>query len=287
MNTKETLQTLNMRWMAENHTRILEQGAAERWSAEKILELLCEGELEHKRQSKVARLLSQSCIDRSKTLDRIDWSPFSPKLRRQIETLAAGKFVDDATNVLAFGLPGRGKTHLVSAIGLELVKQGFRVLFRSTRQLVEELLAAKAALRLQGELKKLDNYDVVICDDIGYVQQTREEMEVFFAFLAQRYERRSIMITSNLVFSEWEKIFKDPMTTAAAIDRVIHHSVILEVVASDSWRASLAEKRAQEESFTEANNFSQPRNSEDTASIGTLANVKKRVGKASKKEVPQ
>jgi DNA replication protein DnaC len=246
MKTKEYLQALNLRWMVDNHARILEQGAVEQWGIDKILELLCEGEFENKRQLKVARLLTQSCIDRNKTLDRIDWSPLSLKLRRQIETLAEGKFVEEATNILAFGLPGRGKTHIVSAIGLELVKKGYRVLFRSTRRLVEELLAAKSALRLQQELKKLDNFDVVICDDIGYVQQTREEMEVFFSFLSERYERRSIMITSNLVFSEWEKIFKDPMTAAAAIDRVIHHSVILEVTASDSWRASLAERRAQE-----------------------------------------
>jgi len=243
MNITESLQALSLRWMAANHQRVLEQATKDEWSPEKILECLCEGEIENKRQLKVSRLLGQSNLDRNKGIDRIDWQPFSSKLRRQVELLATGAFVDEATNILAFGLPGRGKTHVVSAIGLELVKSGYRVLFRSTRQLVEELLAAKTALRLQQELKKLDSFDVIICDDIGYVQQTREEMEVFFSFLSERYERRSIMITSNLVFSEWEKIFKDPMTTAAAIDRLIHHSVILEVTAQDSWRASTAEQR--------------------------------------------
>ena len=243
MNITESFQALSLRWMATNHQRVLEQAIKDEWSPEKILECLCEGEIENKRQLKVSRLLGQSNLDRNKAIDRIDWQPFSSKLRRQVELLATGAFVDEATNILAFGLPGRGKTHVVSAIGLELVKSGYRVLFRSTRQLVEELLAAKTTLRLQQELKKLDSFDVIICDDIGYVQQTREEMEVFFSFLSERYERRSIMITSNLVFSEWEKIFKDPMTTAAAIDRLIHHSVILEVTAQDSWRAAAAEQR--------------------------------------------
>jgi DNA replication protein DnaC len=130
---------------------------------------------------------------------------------------------------LAFGLPGRGKTHLVCAIGHELIQRGYRVLFTATYALVQRLLAAKRDLRLEKELATLDGFDAVILDDIGYVQQNRDEMEVLFTFLAERYERRSVIITSNLVFSEWDRIFKDPMTTAAAIDRIVHHSVILEM----------------------------------------------------------
>lgn len=93
---------------------------------------------------------------------------------------------------------------------------------------MEKLLNAKKLLSLENALKKLDRFDVVILDDIGYVQQSREEMEVLFTFLAERYERKSLMITSNLVFSQWDKIFKDPMTTMAAVDRLIHHSIILD-----------------------------------------------------------
>lgn len=92
-------------------------------------------------------------------------------------------------------------------------------------------------------LKKLDRFHVVLLDDIGYVQQSREEMEVLFTFLAERYERKSLMITSNLVFSEWDKIFKDPMTTAAAIDRLVHHSVILELDGVESYRTLQAKQR--------------------------------------------
>ena len=126
-------------------------------------------------------------------------------------------------------MPGRGKTHLVCAIGHELIQRGYRVLFTATYALVQRLLSAKRDLRLEKELAILDGFDAVILDDIGYVQQNRDEMGVLFTFLAERYERRSVIITSNLVFSEWDRIFKDPMTTAAAIDRIVHHSVILEM----------------------------------------------------------
>ena len=144
--------------------------------------------------------------------------------------------------MLAFGLLGRGKSHVVAAIGHELVARAISVLWRPACHLVQELLAAKRELTLEAELKRLDRFEVVILDDIGYISQDREEMEVLFTFLAERYERRSLMITSNLVFSEWGKIFKDTMTTAAAIDRLVHHSVILELT-GESYRTSTARKR--------------------------------------------
>jgi len=148
-----------------------------------------------------------------------------------------------AGKLCLFGLPGTGKTHLVTAIARELViNKGLAVLFCSTRNLVERLLRAKQELELEKELKKLDKFPCIILDDIGYVQQSREEMEVLFAFLSERYERRSLMITSNLVFSEWDKIFKDPMTTAAAIDRLVHHSIIIEMN-NTSFRADHAKQK--------------------------------------------
>jgi len=140
---------------------------------------------------------------------------------------------------LAFGNPGSGKTHLLCAIGHELIEQGKRVLFIPCSQLVQELLIAKKELELTKKLKKLSKFDAVIIDDIGYVQQSREEMEVLFTFMADRYEQGSLMITSNLPFSRWEQIFKDPMTTAAAIDRLVHHSIILELNI-DSYRMEQA-----------------------------------------------
>ena len=162
-------------------------------------------------------------------METFDRSRLPEKVQAQVGTLLEGRFLDRSVNVLAFGNPGSGKTHLLCGIGHELVEQGRRVLFRPCSLLVQELLIAKRELELPKALKRLGRYDAIIIDDIGYVQQSREEMEVLFTLLADRYERGSVMLTSNLPFSKWETIFKDPMTTAAAIDRLVHHSVILEL----------------------------------------------------------
>ena len=128
-----------------------------------------------------------------------------------------------------FGNPGTGKSHLVCGLGQELVRGGRTVLFSPTYQIVQRLLCAKRDLRLAAELRRLDRFEALILDDLGYVEQSREEMEVLFTLLAERYERGSVLLTSNLPFSQWESIFQDPMTTAAAIDRLVHHSIILEL----------------------------------------------------------
>jgi DNA replication protein DnaC len=153
----------------------------------------------------------------------------SSMLAAQVNALLEGSFVERSENVLSFGNPGSGKTHLLCAIGQELIQQGRRVLFTPCSLLVQQLLIAKRDLKLPRVLKRLSRYDALIIDDIGYVQQNREEMEVLLILLAERYERGSLMITSNLPFSKWQRIFKDPMTAAAAIDRLVHHSVILEL----------------------------------------------------------
>jgi DNA replication protein DnaC len=135
------------------------------------------------------------------------------------------------------------KTHLLCALGQELILQGYKVYFTKCSSLVEELLREKKGLKLERKLKKLSRYDALIIDDIGYVHHDREEIEVLFTLLAQRYERGSVMITSNLAFSKWESIFKDPMTTAAAIDRLVHHSIILEMNC-ESYRMEQARRRS-------------------------------------------
>lgn len=161
-------------------------------------------------------------------------------MRQQLESLRGGAFLEDAVNVLAVGKPGTGKSHLAAALGHELIVQGQRVLWTPTATLVQRLLAAKRDLRLPqylAHLAHLDRFACLILDDIGYVQHDRDEMEVLFTLLAERYERRSVIITTNLVFSDWTRIFKDPMTTMAAIDRVVHHSVILDLMGLESFRA--------------------------------------------------
>lgn len=168
----------------------------------------------------------------------MDLKRFSAQNRRAFTQLCDAAFCESAHNVLAFGLPGRGKTHFLAALGHELIlRHQKRVLFLPTFKLVQRLLEAKNNLQLETLLKKLDAFEAIILDDLGYVQQSRQEMEVLFTFFAERYERRSLLISSNLVFSQWEKIFQDPMTTMAAIDRLVHHSIILEFD-GDSYRAA-------------------------------------------------
>src|SRR6185436_16712898 len=213
------------------------------WGFERYLLYLAEVEVEDRRGRRIERLLRQSDLPHDKMLSTLDLSRLPVPVRRVVPTLCEGGFVDRAENLLAFGLPGRGKTHLIAAIGHELVQRGYEVLFVPAFKLVQRLLAAKRDLALETTLRQLDHFDAVILDDLGYVQQSREEMEVLFTFLAERYERRSVLITSNLVFSEWDKVFQDPMTTACAIDRLVHHAAILEL-SGTSFRADAALHRS-------------------------------------------
>lgn len=218
----------------------------ENWSLEAFAAELLGHELEGRRQHRIERLTQEARLPPGKTLATLDQRRLPLRIRRLLPELCGGGFVDRADNILLFGLPGRGKTHVAAAVAHELVQQGRRVLFTPTYALIARLLRAKRDLELERELRRLDRFGVVVLDDIGYVQQSREEMEVLFTFLAERYERRSVVITSNLVFSEWDRIFQNPLTTAAAIDRVVHHSVILEFGAEmPSLRAEAAAKRRQ------------------------------------------
>ena len=184
--------------------------------------------MEGRRRRRIERFLRESQLPDGKTMTQFDQKRLPVRIRRLLPQLEQGDFVDRAENVLFFGLPGTGKTHCAAALGHALIQNGRSVLFMPTFKLVGRLLVAKRDYALEPALRRLDKFDVVILDDIGYVQQSREEMEVLFTFLAERYERRSLMITSNLVFSEWNQIFKDPLTTAAAVDRIVHHSIIIE-----------------------------------------------------------
>ncbi len=219
-----------------------EHAITDAWSPVRYLDELAAVEAQERHERRIGRLLRESRLPRDKTLATLELNRFPAAVRGQINKLGEGQFLEGATNVCIFGHPGTGKTHVMAAIGQELVRDGRTVLFSAVQALVERLLEAKRDLRLTRELRRLDRFDCLALDDIGYVQQDRSEMEVLFALLAERYERRSVMITSNLVFSQWEKIFKDPMTTAAAIDRVVHHSVILELNVP-SYRAEAAQAR--------------------------------------------
>ena len=225
--TNELLVRFNMTTAAPQMVSRLEQ-AGHQQALSSVLEVL-EMEAEARQQRKVSRLRRvASLLAPGKTFDTLELGVFQPALVRKLREMARGEFLENAANLLAFGPPGVGKSHAASALGHALIEQGHAVLFRPAYQLVQELLAAKRDLTLPRLLRRLDNAELLILDDIGYIKQSAEEAEVLFTLIAQRYERHSVMITSNLVFSEWERIFKEPMATAAAIDRLVHHSIILE-----------------------------------------------------------
>ena len=210
-------------------------------SYEQYLSELAELECQARRQNRIMRLLQASRLPLEKTMENFDLKRLPPKAARQVKTLLDGTFLDRCENVLAFGNPGSGKTHLLSALGQELIRGGRRVAFTTCTRLVQDLLLAKKELRLNRAIRKLAYYEALVIDDLGYVQQSRDEMEVLFTLLAERYERGSVLISSNLPFSKWEAIFKDAMTTAAAIDRLVHHCVIIELNIP-SYRVEQAKK---------------------------------------------
>ena len=193
-----------------------------------VLVEVFDAEADTRRQRRIARLRRVARLPLGKTFETLDTGRLPPPLAQRLEELATGAFLETATNVLAFGLAGVGKSHALCAVGHASVEAGHRVLFTPVYALVQELLSAKRDLELPRALRKLDLFEVILLDDLGYVQQSPEEAEVLFTLLAERYERRSVMVTSNLVFSQWDRIFRDQMATAAAIDRLVHHAVLLE-----------------------------------------------------------
>jgi DNA replication protein DnaC len=239
---KDSLRQLRLPEFAAQHSQQSAVAMTENWTYDQYLLRLCQLELQQREVRKRRKLLAASRLPREKTLDNFERGRLKRNVERQFAALLDGEFLKRAENILVFGSPGGGKTHLLAALGHELVEQGHSVYFMTCVRLVQRLLQAKQDLVLEKELKRLDKYEALIIDDIGYVQQTREEMEVLFTLLAHRYESRSVLLTSNLVFSERERIFKDPMTTAAAVDRPVHHSVILELNLP-SYRMEAAKKK--------------------------------------------
>jgi len=236
------LRSLRLPGFLTHHQKIANEARDQGWTFEQYLRQLVDIEVEDREKRRLVRYLKESKLPEEKTLANLDTRRLPLNVQRHIPTLCEGSFTNTATNLLLFGLPGRGKTHVACAVAHELVRRGKRVRFYAAYELVQELLAARRDLALPQFLKRMDRYEAVIIDDIGYVQQSRDETEVLFTFLSERYERRSTIITSNLVFSEWDRIFKDPMTTACAIDRLVHHAIILELK-GDSYREEAAKRR--------------------------------------------
>jgi len=234
------LPTIKLVW-----PRFAEQADKEGWPAARFLSAIAEHELAERDRRRIERHLAAACLLPGKTLDTFDFDAVPMVSKAQVMAVAAGDaWLATGANLLLFGPPGGGKSHLASAIGLALVENGWKVLFTRTTDLVQKRQVARRELALEAALNRLDRFDLLILDDLAYVTKDQAETSVLFELISARYERRSILITANQPFGEWGKVFPDPAMTLAAIDRLVHHATIFEMnVESYRRRVALERKR--------------------------------------------
>jgi DNA replication protein DnaC len=220
----------------------------ESWPAAKTLAALMEHEIAERARRRTTRHLLEARLPAGKTLDCFDFTAVTAISKARVTALAEGdSWLDQGTNILLFGPPGVGKSHLAAALGHAMVDAGYRVLFTRTTDLVQHLQTARQELKLATAIEKLDKYHLLVLDDLSYVQKSQAETSVIFELISARYERRSLLITANQPFGAWDAIFPDPAMTVAAIDRLVHHSIILEMN-TDSYRRKSAELKLRRKS---------------------------------------
>lgn len=238
---KHLLHDLKLPICQENFQSLAERFEKQGLSHLEFLHELLWRENEQRQQKRIQSLIKTAQLPRNKLLSDFDIARIPGLPKSQVQLLSEGEFIDSCGNILIFGNPGTGKTHLSIGLAREWCLMGRRVQFFTAANLTQRLLKAKAELKLEQMIKKLDRFEVLIIDDISYIPFAKQETEVLFTLLAARYEMRSLVITSNLAFSKWDTIFSDQMTTSAAIDRLVHHGIILELNAS-SYRTEAAKK---------------------------------------------
>ena len=221
-----------------------ERADKEGWPAARFLAALAEHELAERARRRIERHLGEAKLPPGKTLDGFQFDAVPMLSKAQIMAMVAGdSWLEKGDNLLVFGPPGGGKSHLAAAIGLGLVENGWRVLFTRTSDLVQRLQVARRELALESAIAKLDKYHLLILDDLAYVTKDQAETSVLFELISARYERRSILITANQPFGEWNRIFPDPAMTLAAVDRLVHHATILELNVESFRRRTAIERK--------------------------------------------
>jgi DNA replication protein DnaC len=246
--TELRLPTLKRMWET-----ISAQSDREGWSATRLLSTLFDLEMAERAQRRLARHRDESQLPADKRLETFDFAPLPLLSKAHIQALAEGDaWIEKGSNLLLFGPPGGGKTHLACALGHALIDRGWRVFFTGTSELVQKLQAARRDLRLPAELGKLDRYDLLILDDLSYVRRDQAETSVLFELIAERYERKSIAITANQPFSAWDQIFPDASMTLAAVDRLVHHAAIFEMNVESYRRRTAATGKRKDKKPTEA-----------------------------------
>lgn len=226
-------------------TSFAERSDKEGWPAARLLMALAENELAERDRRRIERHLGEARLLPGKTLDNFDFNSVPMISKAQVSALCAGdEWLRNGANLLLMGPPGGGKSHLSSAIGLALLEKGWRVLFARTSDLVQRLQVARRELALEAAINRLDNFHLLILDDLAYVTKDQAETSVLFELISARYERRSMIITANQPFGEWGKVFPDPAMTLAAVDRLVHHSTIFEMNV-ESYRRRTAIQRKQ------------------------------------------
>lgn len=239
---EQQLKQLLLPTFVKRYVALATQCEAQQKNCIDYLSSLAQEETEHRHTARIAKLLKKAKLPRSKHLNEFDHTRIPGLSSSSLQTLASGEFIDRCENILVFGNPGTGKTHLSIALAREWCLQGRCVYYTNAASLVQQLLRAKQDLLLNQLIKRLDKYEVLLIDDISYIPFERTETDVLFQLLSERYEMRSTLITSNVPFAKWSTLFKDEMTTAAVIDRLVHHATILELNTS-SYRMAEAQNK--------------------------------------------
>ena len=241
-----SLKNLRLPTILSEYSELAMTALEEKYSYEQYLLSLSKREVEQRFNNRVKYLLKGAKFPKIKTIDDYDFNKADIS-EEAINQLCHGNFLEDFNNIVFFGTPGSGKTHLAMGIGRELCLKGYKVLFHTGCSLIQELVKAKNNLTLTNLFKKLMAYDLIIIDELGYIPFEKTEGDLLFQFISDRYERKSILITTNLAFSEWGTLFKDKMVATAAIDRLVHYSQIFKFEKDQSYRAESAKNRLKKE----------------------------------------